>query len=348
MEEAARELRYDWFRQIADEYKISENPLPIFVAHHANDSIETLLINLFRGCGIAGLHGILPISNDIYRPLLFAKRNDIVKYALYHHLSWVEDVTNKDEKYTRNFLRNNILPELKEHFPSIEDNLLDSMERFKSVENIYNQHIESVKKELLEKKTGYWQIDISAIKKQENLNTIVYEFFKEFGFYSKQTTEIIKLLDAQVGGKIFSQNYIIWKDRDLLIVTPSMDERERIILWNENDVAIKLNNQTIISQNIVPENIPSFIVLDKEKLSFPLTIRHWKEGDYFYPAGMNGKKKLAKYFVDQKIPNPIKQKIWLITSENHIVWVVGYRADQRYIATEHTKQKIYLTISLPD
>ncbi|MFT4203035.1 MAG: tRNA lysidine(34) synthetase TilS [Chitinophagaceae bacterium] len=354
IEEAARELRYRWFRQLAEERKTGESPLPIFVAHHANDNVETVLMNFFRGCGIAGLHGILPIRDGIYRPLLFAKRNEIVAFALSEKLQWMEDSTNRDEKYTRNFLRHDILPELKTCFPALENNILENIQRLQEVEAIYTAHIAWLKKELLDASNGTTQINIAQLKAQNPLSTILYELFKDFGFRATQTSEIIKLLDAQTGARLDSDNYTIWKDREVLVVALKENIVEDIIVWNEQDDKLELpdgsflikNSQSLsvgggIDQNnywsVPPPTSKDSVQLDYDKLRFPLQVRHWRDGDVFYPTGMQGKKKLAKYFIDLKIPNPIKEKIWMLTSENNIVWIIGYRVDRRYAATEKSQ-----------
>lgn len=346
IEEAARNLRYGWFRSLAEERKIGESALPIFVAHHANDNVETVLMNFFRGCGIAGLHGILPIKNGIFRPLLFAKRNEIVRFALSKQLTWIEDSTNTDEKYTRNFLRHNIIPELTETFSTLEDNILENIARFKEVEILYNDHIALLKKKLVQYVDGTHQINIEQLKSQNALATIIFEIFKDFGFNTHQTNEILKLLDAQTGAKLTSETHVIWKDRDMLIVSSVEDCSEEMIVWQKDTDRIVLPDGSSFSQAIQFEDTSSTTIqLDKETLQFPLEIRHWRDGDFFYPAGMQGKKKLAKFFIDLKIPNPIKQKIWILTSNEKIVWIVGYRADRRFIASENTSHIYHLTYS---
>lgn len=341
IEEAARELRYTWFRQLADEQKIGAEPLPIFVAHHANDNIETVLMNFFRGCGIAGLHGILPKKDGIFRPLLFSKRNDIVRFALSEKLEWIEDSSNADEKYTRNFLRHNIIPELKGSFSTIEDNILENIVRFQDVETIYSSYIDQCKKDIVQKNGDNYRLDIDILKQRKPLCTLVFELFKKFGFSSNQTSEIIKLLDADSGARLESSTHIIWKDRTVLIVSRKGNPSQEIIYWNETDETIVLPDGSILSNMSKNENNNS-IALDYNVLRFPLQIRHWCEGDYFYPNGMQGKKKLAKYFIDQKIPSPTKHSIWIVTSENEIVWIVGYRADRRFVAKENSARLYHL------
>lgn len=346
IEEAARELRYTWFRQLADAQKIGEKSLPIFVAHHANDNVETVLMNFFRGCGIAGLHGILPIKDGIYRPLLFAKRKEIVSYALSQKLNWIEDSSNLDEKYRRNFLRNNIIPELKENFPTIEDNVLENIAKFQEVEMIYNSYIDHFKKAVLQKDGADYHLHVALLKEQKALSTCVYEVFKNFGFAATQTSEIIKLLDADSGARLASPTHTIWKDRTMLIVSPIGSHHDETIWLQDSAREIQLPDGTILSkESVINTSSNNTIVLDYNKLQFPLEIRHWRDGDYFYPNGMKGKKKLAKYFIDQKIPNPIKQKIWLVVSGEDIVWVVGHRADRRFVAQEETDSIFRLTHS---
>lgn len=344
IEEAARELRYKWFRELAEEHKLGEKPLPFFVAHHANDNIETVLMNFFRGCGIAGLHGILPINNGIYRPLLFAKRKDIISYALSHQLEWVEDSTNIEEKYRRNFLRHSVIPELQENYPTIEDNLLENIKRFREVESLYNSYIGQIKEQILQYDNGVCKIEIAALKCQNNLSTIVYELFKDFGFSTNQTSEIIKLIDADSGAKLQSDSFTIWKDRTVLIVATNTGSSLESLIFEESDTELELqdgSSLTIVELSSENSN-NNTIVLDKEKLHFPLKIRHWQEGDFFYPNGMLGKKKLAKFFVDLKIPSPVKHKIWVLTSDDQIVWIMGYRADRRFLADQSNANPLVL------
>ncbi|PZP50760.1 MAG: tRNA lysidine(34) synthetase TilS [Pseudopedobacter saltans] len=344
VEEAARELRYSWFRQLADDYKIEGKPLPILVAHHANDNIETVLMNFFRGCGIAGLHGILPVNNGIYRPLLFAKRKDIVSYALSQKLNWVEDSTNSEEKYARNFLRNSIIPELKENYPTIEDNLLANIHRFTDVEKIYNKHISLIKSLLCKKTNDTYIVDIEKLKTETSFQTILFEIFKDFGFSSNQTNELVKLLDADSGAKIESISHIVWKDRSTLIISDKETSASEDFIFEREDSIVQLTDGSKISrENIQNVATNDTVILDMEKLNFPLKIRRWKEGDVFYPKGMQGKKKLAKYFIDLKIPTPIKHQIWLVTSNEEIVWIAGYRADRRFTASDRTIHSIQLS-----
>lgn len=346
IEAAARELRYAWFRQLAEERK-KEKMLPIFVAHHANDNVETVLINFFRGCGIAGLHGIFPVKDGIYRPLLFAKRKNIISFALSQQLKWIEDSSNRDEKYTRNFLRHNIIPELTSAFPTIEQNILDNIGRFQEVETLYGEYITLLKTQLLCCVDCNWQINIEQLKKQKALSTIVYELFKKFGFHANQTNEILKLLDAETGAQLASDTHLIWKDRGSLIISEKETHADETMIWYEDSEKIILpDGSCIVRKNNIVDNISNTTVrLDKDALQFPLTVRHWQEGDFFYPYGMLGKKKLAKYFIDLKIPNPVKHKIWIVTSGDNIVWVVGYRADRRFTVKDTTKNSYNLSFS---
>ncbi|QES87831.1 tRNA lysidine(34) synthetase TilS [Rhizosphaericola mali] len=338
IEEAARNLRYDWFRQLAR--REGRKICPIFVAHHANDSIETLLNNFFRGTGIAGLQGIQAVNNGIFRPLLFAKRKEIVHFALQNNLQWVEDSTNASSDYTRNYLRNEVLPELKSFYPTIEDNLLGNIHRFKDLNYIYLDFIrQTLDKILLQNGAGF-KISIADLLVLEPLDTILFELAKKFDFGTRQVSEWKKILDGESGSAIVSPTWKLWKDRTELYLIPIVEDDHNVFIINEPKnyelPNLKLSFSTL--KHLPEEKTTDILYLDLSKVTFPFTIRHWKDGDFFYPNGMKGKKKLAKYFIDEKIPVVEKGQIWLLTKEDVVVWVIGLRADRRFLADENSTE----------
>lgn len=338
IEEAARNLRYDWFRQLArrEEGKI----FPIFVAHHANDSIETLLNNFFRGTGIAGLQGIQTVNNGIFRPLLFAKRKEIVQFALQNNLQWVEDSTNASSDYTRNYWRNEVLPELKSFYPTIEDNLLGNIDRFKDLNYIYQHFIQQTLSQILIQNGTGFTISITDLLGLEPLETILFELAKKFDFNVRQVSEWKKILHGESGSAIVSPTWKLWKDRTELYLIPIVEEDRNVFIIGEpqNYDLPNLKLSFSINKHLPEEKTSDTLYLDLSKVTFPFTIRHWKDGDFFYPNGMKGKKKLAKYFIDEKIPVAEKEQIWLLTKDDTILWVIGMRADRRFLADENSSE----------
>lgn len=373
IQEAARKLRYDWFkssivnrqpsiidREVAkaeepgtkitvhdSPFTIHDSPF-IVTAHHANDNIETLLINFFRGTGIGGLHGIPSRQDNILRPLLFAKRDEILAYARENNLEWVEDSSNASNKYTRNFIRHQLLPAAREIFSNAEDNLLQNIERFKEAEILYNQAVALHKSKLLEKKGDEWHIPVLKLQKIVPQQTIVWEIIKEFGFASAQVPEIIKLLQADNGSYVSSATNRIIRNRAWLIVAPEQAEASKHIIIEEGDKKVLFEGGLLEVESV---NHPPFTIddsrltihVDASHIQFPLLLRKWKQGDYFYPLGMNKKKKLSKFFIDQKLSKTAKEKVWVLEANKKIIWVVGLRIDDRFKITPSTKNSLRIS-----
>ena len=273
---AARELRYQWFAELLSKIKNemdAENPNSQFLipnylltAHHANDNIETLLMNFFKGTGISGLHGILPKKGNIIRPLLFAKKEEISQFATENNLNFVEDSSNALDKYTRNYFRNQLIPDLQKVFPQAQDNLLNNIERFGEIELLYNQSVQTEKKKLLEKKGNEIHIPVLKLLKVAALNTIVYEVIKDYGFTAHQTNEVVDLLKCETGKYISSATHRVIKNRNWLIIAPNktieaenifIEEADILVEFKEGKIIIKPISQTRIDN----EDTPSFIFI---------------------------------------------------------------------------------------
>lgn len=349
IQEAARNLRYSWFQQlITTNHKLQTTNF-LATAHHANDNIETLLINFFRGTGISGLHGILPKQNNIIRPLLFAKREEIELYAKENNLSWVEDSSNQSDKYTRNLFRHKIIPAIKEVYPNVEDNLLHNIERFKETEILYQQSIELHKKKLIEQKGNEIHIPILKLQKSAPLHSIVWEIIKDFSFSAPQVDEVKKLFNADNGSYVASPSHRIIKNRNWLIIAPLQTEAAQNILIEKEEKKIVFENgilalELFSTANYKTQTTNATASLDADEIKFPLLLRKWKQGDYFYPLGMQnlpagrqGKKKLSKFFIDQKLSKTDKEKVWVLEMDKKIIWVIGYRIDDRFKITNGTK-----------
>ena len=352
IQEAARKLRYDWFSEIVNNQLsvISHQSSAIsFIAtaHHANDNIETLLINFFRGTGIGGLHGILPKQSNVIRPLLFAKREEILQYANENNLLWVEDSSNASDTYTRNFFRHQIVPLVKEKFANVEDNLLQNIQRFSEAEQLYQQAIDGHKKKLLETKGNEVHIPVLKLQKTEPLQTILWEIVKDFHFASAQLSDIQNLLFADNGKYVASSSHRIIKNRAWLIIAPLQNAEAQLILIEKEDKKavyddgeLSLKKRSAISdQQFANTNIAA---LDATHIHYPLMLRKWKTGDYFYPLGMKKKKKLSKFFIDLKLSKTDKEKVWVIEMNKKVIWVIGYRIDDRFKLTDATKDVLVI------
>lgn len=368
IEETARDLRYGWFGEIVDRWAMTDDrnasstandqrPTAnyILTAHHADDTIETVLMNFFRGTGIKGLRGIQPKNGKVIRPLLFARRKELEEFVNENKLEYVTDSTNFENEYTRNFFRNKVLPAVKEYYHAADENILRNAERFMEVEELYNQAIALHKKKLLthpqsprgrEKEV---HIPVLKLKKSTPLNTIVYEIIKDYGFTSHQTDEVIAMLDSESGKYISSSSHRIIKNRKWLIIAPvKADAAETVLIEAyENNVQCSMFNiqlSTIDSVNRQLSTVSSEAQLDASEITFPLLLRKWKAGDYFYPLGMKKKKKLARFFIDNKLSKTEKENAWVIESNKRIIWVVGHRIDERFKVTDKTKEVLKISI----
>lgn len=385
---AARQLRYNWFgelmkevsgsrhqvsgrsdQQKANNYQqsklqsensfmppLGDRGLFLLTAHHANDNIETLLMNFFKGTGIGGLKGILPKQGRIIRPLLFAKKEEILKFAAENNLPFVQDSSNLSDKYIRNYFRNQLIPSIQKVFPEVEENLMHNVERFREIEELYKQAISQHKKKLIEKRGNEIHIPVLKLLKTGALSTVLYEIIKDFGFTPHQAEEMKKLLDSESGKYISSASHKIIKNRNWIIIAPHNTMEASNILINENDKEVEFENGKLKFEKVINDNnkIPpdkAIALLDEDTITFPLLLRKWKQGDYFYPLGMKkasgviAKKKLSKYFIDQKLSLADKEKIWVIESNKKIIWIVGKRIDDRFKVTGHTINlvKIYFS-----
>jgi len=346
---AARQLRYDWFNVIAKENAIAH----ILTAHHANDNAETIAMNFFKGTGINGLIGMQiksgGIGGKITRPLLFATKQSIKDFAFEKNLAWREDVSNASDKYTRNYFRNELLPSIEKVIPHVEENLIENIERFSDVAILYNSAIDKLKSGLLFINGNEIHIPVLKLIKTPAYKTVFYEILKPYGFISSQMKDAIQLMSSESGKYITSGTHRLIRNRNWLIVCTVLNENNSVIVIDNPDAVIEIENKKLKIESIkAPINIEansSFGYADADKIIFPLICRKWKQGDYFYPLGMTKKKKLSRFFVDQKLSISDKEKIWVIESDKKIIWIVGMRIDDRIKITPSTKTAIKFTLS---
>jgi tRNA(Ile)-lysidine synthase len=348
IQEAARELRYDWFVQLRKESAFSFTLL----AHHADDNIETLLMNFFRGTGLQGLTAMPEVNLDekfFLRPLLGVRRKEILEFAKQNNLDWVEDSSNLSSKYTRNFFRNELLPAIKKVYPQAEENLLDNIDRFKRINVLYESSVEGLKKKVCEQYASEIRIPILKLMKYRH-TSLIYEIIKDYGFGEKQVDEVIKLAGAESGKFIENDCYQIIRHRNWFIIAPKTVIAETIAIQEGMESVCfnrgKLELKTISKERFHLQKKESIAQLDAKHIEYPLLLRKWKQGDYFYPLGMRKKKKLARFFIDQKLPKNQKENIWVLESNKKIIWIVGMRIDDRFKVTESTKEIFKITVNL--
>jgi tRNA(Ile)-lysidine synthase len=348
IQEAARELRYDWFVQLRKEKAFSFTLL----AHHADDNIETLLMNFFRGTGLQGLTAMPEENLDekfFLRPLLGVRRKEILEFAKQSSLEWVEDSSNASSKYTRNFFRNELLPSIKAVFPQVEENLLDNIDRFRKIKALYQTSVEELKKQVCEQYASEIRIPILKLMKYRH-TSLIYEIIKDYGFGEKQVEEVMKLADAESGKFIENEKYQIIKHRNWFIIAPRAELADTIAIEDGMECICfgggKLEFKTISKEKFQLQKNESIAQLDAKHIEYPLLLRKWKQGDYFYPLGMRKKKKLARFFIDLKLPKNQKENIWVLESNKKIIWVVGIRIDDRFKITESTEKILALTANI--
>ena len=340
---AARELRYEWFEEVRKKNGFDS----IAVAHNLNDNIETLLLNMVRGTGLAGMTGMKPVSNHIIRPLLFATRNEIIEYCLKYKIIYREDKSNSDTKYTRNKIRHLIIPVLKEINPSIESTLNDTAKRFTGINEVLSEYISVVREKVSENRNELTTFKITLLKEYLNNSTILFELFRPFGINSSQSEDLLKVIKGKTGGFIITQTHRILKNRQELIVSERHGIQETCIIvkniagLRKVPVFVSASYIKIDNSYKIPSD-PLIACIDCEKLSFPLVIRKWKSGDHFYPLGMKQQKKLSDYFVDNKYSKIDKEEVFILESDGNIVWIIGDRIDDRYRITESTRKVLLL------
>jgi tRNA(Ile)-lysidine synthase len=345
---AARELRYGFFKETAQDHHYRY----IATAHHLDDQTETFFINLLRGCGIAGLHGINLRKDNIIRPLLFATRNEIEAYASKNSIKYRIDHTNEETKYIRNKIRHHVIPVLKEINPDFQQEMARNISRLKDVEDIYRQEIERHKAAIIQRSGDSFFIDIDLLKKRHPLQTILYEVISEFGFNESDAANIILALDGIPGKTFYSSDNRLLIDRGKIIIEKRPEEQSSGEDYHISDTDQLLSSPFRADIKILTADgytIPAdkkTASLDYDKLHFPLQLRRWRKGDFFVPLGMRNRKKLSDMFVDLKYPRFKKENTWVLCSADDIVWVIGERIDERYKVDADTKN-VYRVKLLP-
>ena len=345
IQETARILRYEWLEGI----RADNNYTCIATAHHANDNVETVLMNLFKGTGISGMKGIPEHTTTIVRPLLWATRVEIDTYAVQEQIPYREDTSNATDKYLRNAVRHHIITAVEACFPNGVAQASSTIERLAEAEQIYRTAINQQLHKLAEQRGKDVYVPIRKLLLQPYRQTLVYEWLTPFGFTAAQMPEVMQLVTSESGHYVASDKHRVIKDREFLILTTLATEGTDIISIDGFPTAVSVEGNVITChvipkpQSIAADTKTAYIAADK--LELPLLLRKWRTGDYFYPLGMGmRKKKLSKFFVDQKVPLHVKEQIWVLESNKRIVWVTGMRLDERFKVTDHTKEVLQVVI----
>lgn len=353
IQEAARELRYEWFASLVNSFS-DEGPAALLTAHHADDVIETVLMHLFRGTGIRGLTGIQAWQPDrsLLRPLLIFRKEQLGVYAQMHNLPFVEDASNLSDAYTRNYFRNRLLPGVREMFPRAEENLLHTIDHLNEVVLLYEGAVQTQLKLLLEQKGKEWHIPVLKWKKSVPLHTLSWELLRPFGFTPAQTDAAIRLLDANNGAYLESPTHRLIRNRKWMILAPNdyresahivIEQAAQQISFQHGILELsKLIDHSHSGDSVKHTNHSLEAWIDASLIQFPLLLRPWKTGDYFYPLGMQKKKKLSRFFIDQKLSKTDKEKVWVLEMGHKIIWIVGYRIDDRFKIKPTTQQLLQL------
>jgi len=334
IEMAARELRYEWFEDMRKQHHANV----IAVAHHRDDLVETVLLNLIRGTGIRGLTGISPKNNSIVRPLLCVSRDEIEAYVDDRKLPFIFDSSNSDDVFVRNFLRLNIMPLLEKINPSVKNAMYRTARHVGEAKKIYDYYVETQKKAIFVDN----QIDIEKLKATLSPAVMLFEILTPLGFNASVIEDISQRLDSTPGKVFYSDNYRLIKDRSKLILEKIADKKLQQEEYTIDKVSQEITDPirlkiSFLSGYTTINKDPRFLYADADKLSFPLTLRKWQSGDWFVPFGMRGRKKLSDFFTDRKFSLADKENAWVLSSGENIVWIVGERPDERFKVTESTE-----------
>lgn len=350
---AARELRYNWFEELLQKNQLDY----IITAHQKDDELETFLINFTRGTGLNGLTGIPVINGNIIRPFLPFSRNDILIYATKNKLNWREDSSNQSIKYIRNKIRHKVIPILKELNPNLLDSFSKTMQNLTGSKQIVADYLKLIKEKVVFEIGDEIYFKIDELNKLSQPKAYLFELLKTYNF--TEWDDLHNLLHAQTGKFVVSKTHRLLKNRDQLILTslnvanqPQCCTISKTTQAIQNPISLQFeiieipfdtkNDKTKILQELINNNNTT-MVFDFNLLQFPLTLRKWQKGDYFYPIGLNGKKKISKYFKDQKLSMLEKENAWLLCSGNNIIWLVGKRMDDRFKVTPKTSTIFKIT-----
>jgi tRNA(Ile)-lysidine synthase len=339
---AARELRYEWF----EELRQAEDFEYVATAHHLNDSIETILLNLTKGAGLEGLMGIRAQNKKVIRPMLFATREEIEKYAAENGIAWREDQSNASDDYQRNFIRHQIVPRLKELNQSLEKTMMESITKMQGAANLINATVAEWKKKFVRHEGDRLLLDKKGISEASDSTIMLWEVLKPFGFNYGQCESIVNVLEGQSGKRFSSKTHELVIDRlEVIVSEQSVVMGEVLIERGESFIPLgkwQLKIESKKKTELVADR--SIALLDEAKLAYPLVWRKWRAGDSFQPLGMKGKKKVSDFLIDEKVSVIDKESVTVLESAGEIVWVVGMRVDERVKVREGTERVVQVIV----
>jgi len=344
---AARELRYTWFKDLAAEHGFDS----IATAHHMNDVLETILLNLTRGTGYAGLQGIKPRNGALIRPLLFCPREEIDRFVLEHNLQWREDSSNASTKYHRNLIRHKVIPVLKEINPNLEQTAYESTEKIRAVAHLFQSKISDIKSRAFTYKGSTILIRLSVVLAEPEPAIVLSELLADFGFTYR---DAVNILSAKASGSLFySKSHVLNVDRENLFLNPRNEQDTEEVFQIHEDIknftfrnfSFSLNKISTEELEVHSDRFTAY--LDWSALQFPLEVRRWQSGDRFMPLGMKNFKKVSDFLIDRKTPLLFKNNTLVLTSGEKIVWIVGMRIDERFKIRPDSKAALKISVN-PD
>lgn len=347
MEMAARRLRYAWF----DELSRQEGYTVVAIAHHADDSIETFFINLLRGTGLRGLTGISTQVGKVIRPLLFASRREILEYAAANHIPYREDSSNHSTKYLRNKIRLGLIPRIREINPKFTSLMCRNLARLTDAQLFINHGIERIRALAVTSDAGIDTIHLDRIDPAFPHEFVIYELLNSaYGFKGDVIDSLCHALEqGATGRRFYARDHVATIDRGRILVSPIAPEDPCLVSVPKGTQRSYCGNAVLYFEYCDIDTIKNFGVpeqiaqLDADRLQFPLTLRRWKEGDWFIPFGMSGRKKVSDFLIDAKVSLPEKQRQFVLLSGDDIVWLVGRRIDDRYRLTSTTENVLRIT-----
>lgn len=348
IQEAARELRYQWFEDVCQ----TKGYEKIAVAQHADDQVETFFINLLRGSGVSGLKSIPVKRANIIRPLLFSDRSEIEKYAEKRMLKFREDSSNRSDKYLRNKIRHQLLPQLEILQEDYRKQITKSIEHLNDDHQLIQNFIKEKQKEFFTEQEGVIKIKIRHLVSYPDMGILLFYLLKDFGF-SRETTDSIcdSLKEASVGKIFYSDSYRLLIDRDVLLlktISNNSDNEVYYIQGPGDSIKAQIDLRTC---SIKPDDIEALktesnvAYFDLKKLSFPLLVRNWKKGDRFFPFGMKGSKLVSDFLVDQKIDCFEKENVFVLESNKTIIWLIGLRRSDDFKISAKTSSILKVSMA---
>ena len=338
---AARDLRYTWFYKLLDANQYDY----VLTAHNTNDNLETFIINLTRGSGLEGFTGIPPVNQKSVRPLLAFSRDDITLFAIKNGIVWREDRSNASIKYVRNKVRHKIIPILKELNPHVLESFQNTIEYLNESQSIINDAVKNITTKVVSYENDVLKISCKEIDKLSNKKAYLYQLLQAYGFTA--WNDIVDLISAQPGKQVFSDTHRLLKDRNFLILTTinkSQSIKGPILIDQKVSKITNPIKLTIQNTDDYTSKNKEQIIIDKDLVNYPLSLKKWHHGDAMYPTGMTGSKKISQLFKDNKLSLLDKEKIWILAdAKDHIIWVIGLRQDRRYLANKTSKNRLKIS-----